>query len=148
MGNKGFRLESVLKYRKEMEKVRRLEFVEAEQELENASKRLKRAEEEVERISLEFASRQQEGITGLDLHIYSYFFRKKSADIVRQRKNVSVLDNEVKERREVLIDAAKGKKALESLEKKCAMAQKMEMVEKEKALMEEIALRSRGINKM
>ncbi len=148
MGKKNFRLETVLRYRKEMEKVHRLEFVEAEQRLEVASRELKCAEEEAERLNSEFVNRQQEGITGLDLHIYSFFFRRKNADIKSRRKNISVLHNEVSERRETLIEAAKGKKVLESLEKKSAMAHKREMAEKEKALMEEIALRSRGLVKL
>ncbi|HEX9024814.1 MAG TPA: flagellar export protein FliJ [Geobacteraceae bacterium] len=148
MGKKNFRLETVLRYRKEMEKVRRLEFVEAEQRLEVASRELRRAEEEAERLSSEFVNRQQEGITGLDLHIYSFFFQRKNADIKDRRQNISVLHNEVSERRETLIEAAKGKKVLESLEKKSSMAHKREMAEKEKALMEEIALRSRGLGKL
>ena len=146
MRKKNFRLDTVLNYRKEMEKVCRLEFVEAEQVLENASVRLKCEEEEVDRLNLEFMDRQQAGITGLDLHLYSFFFRKKSADLRTQRTNIRVLHNEVTEKRETLIDAAKGKKILESLEKKNSMAQRRAIADKEKALMEEIALRSNGHN--
>ncbi len=144
MRKKNFRLDTVLNYRKEMEKVCRLEFVEAEQELENASVRLKSEEAEVDRLNLEFMDRQQEGITGLDLHLYSFFFRRKSADLRTQRTNVRHLHHEVTEKREILIDAAKGKKMLESLEKKSSMAHQRAIAEKEKALMEEIALRGNG----
>lgn len=144
MRNKNFRLDTVLKYRKEMEKVCRLEFVEAEQELENANVRLKCEEEEVDRLNHEFMARQQAGLTGLDLQLYSFFFRKKSADIRTQRTNLRILHNEVTEKRETLIDAAKGKKILESLEKKNALAQQRAVAEKEKALMEEIAIRGSG----
>jgi flagellar FliJ protein len=144
MRKKNFRLDTVLHYRKEMEKVSRLEFVEAEQELESASVRLKCEEEEVDRLNLEFMDRQQAGITGLDLHLYSFFFRKKSADLRTQRTNIRLLHNEVTEKRETLIDAAKGKKILESLEKKSSLAQKRVIADKEKALMEEIALRGNG----
>ncbi len=144
MRNKNFRLDTVLKYRKEMEKVCRIEFVEAEQELENANVRLKCEEEEVDRLNHEFMARQQAGLTGLDLHLYSFFFRRKSADLRTQRTNLRILHNEVTEKRETLIDAAKGKKILESLEKKNSMAQQRAIADKEKALMEEIAIRGRG----
>jgi flagellar FliJ protein len=147
MRKKEFRLDTVLNYRKEMEKVRRLEFAEAEQELKKASVRLKCEEEAVDRLNLEFMDRQQEGITGLDLHLYSFFFRKKNADLRKQRTNVSHLGNEVTEKREILIDAAKSKKVLESLEKKSHMAWQREIAEKEKAHMEEIALRANGHKK-
>ena len=141
MRKKDFRLDTVLHFRKEMEKVCRLEFVEAEQVLESASVRLKSEEAEMDRLNLEFMDRQLKGITGLDLHLYSYFFRKKSSDLRNQRTNIRVLHNEVTEKRETLIDAAKGKKILESLEKKSAVAQRRAIADKEKALMEEIALR-------
>lgn len=144
MRKKNFRLDTVLNYRKEMEKVCRLEFVEAEQELENASVRLRTEEAEVDRLNLEFIDRQQEGITGLDLHLYSFFFRKKSADLRTQRTKIRHLHNEVSEKRETLIDAAKGKKILESLEKKCSIAHQRALADKEKALMEEIAIRGSG----
>ena len=147
MLKKEFRLDTVLNYRKEMEKVCRIEFVEAEQELENASVRLKSEENEVDRLNLEFMDRQQEGITGLDLHLYSFFFRKKSADLKIQRKNINHLHNEVTEKRETLIDAAKGKKVLESLEKKSSIARQRVISDKEKALMEEIAIRGSGHKK-
>ena len=77
MHKKAFRLDQVLNYRKEMEKVRKLEFAEAKEELENANSRLKSEEEAVERLDSEFIGRQQEGITGLELQMYSVFFRKK-----------------------------------------------------------------------
>jgi len=147
MRKREFRLDTVLNYRKEMEKVRRLEFAEAEQQLQNASVRLKSEEEAADRLELEFMDRQKEGISGLDLHLYSFFFRKKNTDIKKQRKHVSNLHNEVTEKRETLIDAAKSKKVLESLEKKNHMAWQREIAEKEKAQMEEIALRGNGHKK-
>ncbi|HTP63773.1 MAG TPA: flagellar export protein FliJ [Geobacteraceae bacterium] len=148
MRKKGFKLDTVLNYRKEVEKVRRLEYAEAKQELDMASVRLKCEEEEVERLNSEFVNRQQQGITGLDLQLYAVFFRKKSTDIRNQRRNVSILHNEVRERQETLIDAAKGKKILESLEKKSSLAQKRDQADKEKAFLEEIALRNRRTNKL
>ncbi len=143
MKKKVFRLDKVLHYRKEIEKVRRLEFAEAAQELEAACFRLKCEEEEVERLDSEFMDRQKEGITGLDIQMYSFFFRKKSAEINCQRTNVSHLHNKVNARRETLIDAAKGKKILESLEKKSLLSHEREVAEKENALLEEIALRGK-----
>jgi len=147
MRKKEFRLDTVLTYRKEVEKVCRIEFIEAERRLEKASVQLRCEEEEADRVNLEFMGRQQEGITGLDLHLYSFFFRKKDADLLKQRTNISHLDNEVMVRRETLIDAAKGKKVLESLEKKSSLARHRAIADKEKALMEEIALRSNGHKK-
>ena len=143
MRKTGFRLDQVLKYRKEMEKVSKVEFAEASQELENASTFLKCEEEKVSRVDSEFMDRQQKGITAHELQIYSSFFRMKSVDFKCQRTNIGLLDHEVARKRETLIDASKGKKMLESLEKKSVREMQRHIAEKEKNLMEEIAIRGR-----
>jgi flagellar protein FliJ len=141
MRKNGFRLDQVLNYRKEMEKVRKVEFAEARQELENASTLLECEEKKVSRIDSEFMDRQQQGISAQELQIYSSFFRRKSVDIKNQRANVGLLDHEVTRKRETLLDASKGKKMLETLERKSVREMKRELADKEKDLMEEIALR-------
>ena len=141
MRKNGFRLDQVLNYRKEMEKVRKVEFAEARQELEDASTLLECEEEKVSRLDSEFMDRQQEGITAQELQIYSSFFRRKSVDIKNQRTNVGLLDHEVSRKRETLIDASKGKKMLETLERKSVREMQKKIADKEKDVMEEIALR-------
>jgi flagellar protein FliJ len=143
MRNKGFKLGNVLHYRKEIEKVRKQEFAEARQELETARNQLQNEEESVERLNSEFMDKQQEGITASELQIYSSFFRKKSVDIKNQRTNVGLLNHEVSRKRETLLDASKGKKMLETLEKKSTRAINKEIAEKERGIMEEIALRGK-----
>jgi flagellar FliJ protein len=143
MHKKGFRLDQVLNYRKEMEKMRKQEFAEARQELDDANRHLKKEEEKVDRLNSEFMDRQQEGITACELQLYSSFFCRKSADIKNQRTNVGLLDHEMNKRRETLMDASKGKKMLETLEKKSSRSVRKEIAEKERGLMEEIALRGK-----
>jgi flagellar FliJ protein len=144
MHNKSFKLDQVLKYRKEMEKVSKLEFAEAKLELDNASSLLKCEEEKADRLNSEFMDRQQKGITGFEFQIYSRFSRKKSEDIKDQRANVGLLNHDVIKKRETLLDASKGKKMLETLEKKSSQARKREIAVKENHLMEENALRGKG----
>jgi len=67
----------------------------------------------------------------------------KSVDFKCQRTNIGLLDHEVARKRETLIDASKGKKMLESLEKKSVREMQRHIAEKEKNLMEEIAIRGR-----
>jgi flagellar FliJ protein len=144
MHNKSFKLDQVLKYRKEMEKVSKLEFAEAKLELDNASSLLKCEEEKADRLNSEFMDRQQKGITGFEFQIYSRFSRKKSEDIKDQRANVGLLNHDVIKKRETLLDASKGKKMLETLEKKSSQARKRAIAVKENHLMEENALRRKG----
>jgi flagellar protein FliJ len=143
MRKKDFRLGQVLNYRKEMEKKRKQEFAEARQDLEDATDQLKREEDTVDRLNSEFMEKQQEGITADELQIYSSFFCRKSKDIKNQKTNVGLLDHEVNRRRESLLDASKGKKMLETLEKKSSISIRKEIADKENGLMEEIAIRNR-----
>lgn len=143
MRNKGFKLDQVLNYRKEMEKMRKQEFAEARQQHEEANNQLKKEEEKVDLLNTEFMDRQQEGITAGDLQIYSSFFSKKSKDIKNQRTSVGLLGHEVSRRMESLLDASKGKKMLETLEKKSSLSLRKEIAEKERGLMEEIAIRGK-----
>jgi flagellar FliJ protein len=144
MPKKGFKLDQVLKYRKEMEKVSKLELAEAKQELDDASSRLKCEEDEADRLNTEFMDRQQKGISGFEFQMYSLFSRKKSADVKDQRANVGLLNHEVTKKRETLLDATKGKKMLETLEKKSSQARNREIADKENHLMEENALRGKS----
>jgi flagellar FliJ protein len=143
MKKKGFRLDQVLQYRKEIEKVRKLEFAAAKQKLEEASTMLRIEEEGVENLNSELMDRQQQGISSAELQIYSSFIRRKSADIKNQKTTVGLLDHDLGMKRETLMDASKGKKMLETLEKKSHQNMRKELAEKERGVMEEIAIRNR-----
>ena len=145
MAKRGFRLEQVLDYRKEVERVRTLELVAARQEFEGASERLKQEEQKVGRLNTEFLDRQREGISAMELQIYADFFQRKSNDMKLQRLEADSLGSRMEEKREILIGAAKEKKVLESLKEKKVLAQKREISEKERAFLEELALRNRGV---
>lgn len=144
MANQGFRLEQVLNYRKEVEKVRTLELVTAKQEFEGACERLKQEERKVDHLNTEFLDRQREGISVMDLQIYADFFQRKSADMKLQRLEADNLNNRMAEKQTILVAAAMEKKVLESLKDKKAMAHKREMDEKERAFLEELSLRKNG----
>ena len=144
MKKKGFRLEQVLNYRKEVEKVRKQEFVQAKQELEDANDRLKSEEERIDSLNSEFMGRQQSGMTASELQIYSSFLRRKCVDIKNQRTNVGLLNHELSRKRETLMDASKGKKMLETLKKKSSLAFRKELADKEKEIIEEISVRGKS----
>ena len=147
MANKSFGLEQVLKYRKEVEKARKLEFTAAQQEIEGACERLKDEESRVDRLNAEFLYRQREGTTAMELQIYSDFFRRKILDINRQRQETATLNDMMTEKRYILIEAAMEKKVLETLKEKKAKAHMRELLDKERTFLEEIALRKKGHGK-
>ncbi|BDV41452.1 flagellar export protein FliJ [Geotalea uraniireducens] len=140
MHKQGFQLQQVLNYRKEVEKARKLEFVTAKREFENASELLQRHEAEADRARVEFNNRQATGISVNELQMYSNFFSKKTCDIQQQRCQVSSLGQELTEKREVLLDAAKEKKSLELLKEKQLMALRRELAEKERNFLDELSV--------
>jgi flagellar FliJ protein len=144
MRKKIFGLEKVLDFRNEMEKLRKAEFAAARNEFEQAHKLLRSEEERIDRLGMEFMDRQIEGISAMELLMYSDFFRKKDSDIKAQRQAVTALDQTVTEKREILVDASRDKKVLEELKKKKFKAFDKEMDDKERAFLDELALRKGG----
>ncbi len=144
MGKYVFGLEQVLNYRKEMEKMRKLEFAEAKRDFEGARDRLADEENRVRFLGNEFLTLQREGMSAVDLQMYADFFRRKKVDIQLQQERVVSLATQMGERQDVLAEAAKDKKVLESLKEKKVRLHLREMQEKEQAFLEELALRGKG----
>jgi flagellar protein FliJ len=139
-----FALERVLGFRREAEKLRKIEFAVARHEYQVAEDRLRREEEAIDKLSMEFINRQMEGIEALELQLYADFFRKKNEEILQQREQVVALDRNMVEKKEVLIEASTEKKIMEELKKKRVRAHQKTVADKEQAFLDEIALRKRG----
>ncbi len=139
-----FGLEQVLNFRKEVEKSRKLEFAEAKNEFDRAHDRLRRDEEKMDRLNMEFMDRQMDGICAFELQVYSDFFRKKEADIKVQRQTVTSLDIEVTAKRQTLLEAAIEKRVLEELKTKKISAHNQALASKERDFLDELALRKGG----
>ncbi len=144
MQRNAFSLERVLDFRKEAEKLRKLDFATAKQKYELAEDCLRREEEAIEELNLEFMTRQIEGISALELQLYADFFQKKKQDIICQREEVGKLDRNMVEKKDDLIAAATDKKIMEELKKKKVKAHEKAIAEKEQGFLDEIALRNRG----
>jgi len=144
MEKRGFKLQQVLNYRREVEKVRSIELADAKRELDRAAERLKREEEHAERVSEEFACKQVVGIDASELQMYSNFIHKKSRVIKEQRQEVGTLDLNVAAKRETLLHAAKDKKVLEIFKDKKLEAHKKELSVKERDFLDEISVQKKG----
>lgn len=147
MPKDGFRLQQVLNYRREVEKVRKQELAVARNEFETAAKRLKSEEEKAEKLSRELKEKETAGILALEFQLYAEFSRKQSSDIKSQREVVTNLDLEVTEKREILLSAAKEKKVLETFKDKTIAAQRVERATKEQNFLDEIAIQGSGRSK-
>lgn len=139
-----FTLEKVLHFRRETEKLRKMEFAMAKREFEQAQDRLRREEEAMEQLTLEYMQWQIEGIDAYELQLYADFVQKKQLDIQLQRQQMVVLDRKVLETKDTLVAAATDKKIMEELKKKKVSAHEKVMADKEQAFLDEIALQKRG----
>lgn len=138
-----FQMEQVLGYRREMEKMRKLEFAVSKQNLERAHDELRRDEEQVSDISEEFRSRHLELGCIDEIRMYSDFINRKRAEIKDGKGRVLQLGVIVNERREDLLEASKEKKMLESLKERKAKEFRFEMGQKEMKFLDEISIQKK-----
>ncbi|GFO53350.1 flagellar export protein FliJ [Geomonas sp. Red276] len=144
MAGPEFRLEQVLKFRKEVERIQQLELAKARQQHENAREQLLNEKLALESLTDELAQRQASGIDAKDLQLYGAFARRKSREIEEMRRSVSMLEKAVQEKREALLTAAKEKKALEVFKEKKMRDLRMEQLLKERAFLDELAVQGRS----
>lgn len=144
MAGQEFRLEQVLKFRKEVEKMHQLELAAAKQQHETARERLRSEKAQMEELERECAQRQLKGIEAKDLQLYGDFTRRKSQEIHQLRESLTLLEKAVQERREALLTAAKEKKALEVFKEKKMRDLRLEQLNRERAFLDEIAVQGRG----
>ncbi|MDA8429066.1 MAG: flagellar export protein FliJ [Geobacteraceae bacterium] len=144
MADKKFKLEQVLNYRREIEKVRKLDFVSAKLELEHANDVLTQHESHVDELAREFHARQTE-LNGIEeLRRYVDFFARKREEINNQKARIDQLGCVLTDKRDDLLDATRDKKVLESLKGKKAREFRLEMEQKERAFLDEIAIQKKG----
>lgn len=144
MAGHEFRLEQVLKFRKEVEKMHQLELAQAKQQHDSARDRLSNEKTAMQALEQEFSQRQLDGIDAKDLQLYGDFSRRKTREIQGIRESLVGLEKAVQEKREALLTAAKEKKALEVFKEKKMRDLRMEQLCKERAFLDEIAIQSGG----
>ena len=144
MAGHEFRLEQVLKYRKEIEKMHQLELAAARQQHDMAREKLLSEKAAMDTLEQEFSQRQMQGIDATELQLYGHFARRKSQEIQGMRESLVGLEQVVQEKRESLMAAAKDKKALEVFKEKKMHDLRMEQLLKERAFLDEIAIQGRG----
>jgi flagellar protein FliJ len=144
MAGHEFRLEQVLKFRKEVEKMHQLELAAAKHQHDCARERLKDEKIAMETLEQEFSQRQMEGIAAMDLQLYGDFTMRKTQEIQAIKDSLPVLEKVVQERRDSLMVAAKEKKALEVFKEKKLRDLRREQLNRERAFLDEVAIQSRG----
>jgi flagellar protein FliJ len=143
-GQHEFRLEQVLKFRKEVEKMHQLELAAARERHDSAQERLQSEKGAMQALAQEFSQRQLEGIDAKDLQLYGDFTQRKTQEIQTIRDSLPALERAVQERREALLTAAKEKKALEIFKEKKLRDLRLVQLNRERAFLDEISIQSKG----
>jgi len=143
VASKNFELENVLKYRAEIERMRKQEFAEAKQDFERASDKLCQEEALVEDLSRDFCHRHGELDSIEDLRMFASFFARKREEIKEQKERVDYLGHVLSDCRMTMLDATKDKKVLESLKEKKAKEFRLAMEQKEQEFIDEIAVQKK-----
>ncbi len=139
MPEKNFKLEQVLKYRTEIEKVRIQELFSARHELDLAAERVRMVEELLAAATVDFRSRQEE-LTGIDdIRVYSRYFSRKREELITGKDEVERLAVAVEERLDILVEASKDKKTLELLKERKSEEFRTAVRKREQNFMDEIA---------
>jgi len=141
---KQFEMQQVLNYRTELEKLRKMDFAAAKQDLDLASDLLEKEKNEAELIGEEFSERQQQIDSIFEMQLYADFFARKREEVKEQQRRVEALDRVLEDRREDLIQATKEKKVMEQLKEKQKEAFRREIAHKEGLLLDEIATQKKG----
>ncbi len=143
MPDNKFELEQVLKYRLEVERLKKQEFAEAKQGLEKAEDRLLQEQERTLDLSRRFDDIHDTIKDIEEMRRYADFFTRKRREIVQQKERIEHLGLILNERREVLLEATKDKKVLESLKERKIQEFRLAMDQKEQLFMDEIAVQKK-----
>lgn len=141
---KGFELHQVLNYRTDLERLRKQEFAAARQDLDQASDKLEQQRNEAAALARDFAERNGQLNSVVELQLYADFFTRKREEIKQQQERVTALDRILEDRRDDLVQATKDKKVLEALKEKKMLAFRQEMQRKERDFLDETAVQKKG----
>ena len=141
---KQFEMQQVLNYRAELEKLRKMDFASAKQDLDAACDRLEQEKSETELLAEEFSGRQQQIDSIFEMQLYADFFARKREEMKEQQRRIETLDRVLEDRREDLVKATKEKKVMEQLKAKQKEAFRKEIAHKEGLLLDEIATQKKG----
>jgi flagellar protein FliJ len=141
---KQFEMQQVLNYRTELEKISKLDFASAKQDLDSATDLLEKEKTETNQIAEEFSGRQQHINSIFEMQLYADFFVRKREELKEQQLRIEALDRVLEDRRLDLMQATKEKKVLEQLKDKQKAAFRREIAHKEGLLLDEISTQKKG----
>ena len=134
-----FRLETLLRRRKQIEDMRQTELSAQRVEFEQASRSLEQVKLHRSEVEGKLKQKLTKRTTVADLITFQKFLHRLSDHLHKQKKVVATAQQKVDEKQVMLIDAMKSRKILDKLKEKESAAYGQQLMKKEQNFMNEIA---------
>ena len=135
-----FSLEALLSHRKAIEEFFQKELADLQRLLQEEMNRKINFEKKQEKIMTELKQKTSKEITVGDNLIYHNFIQRLAANIDQQDQRVFAVKKKIENKRIVLLEAVKNKKALEKLKEKGLEAFVRKLAKKEELFINEVAV--------
>jgi len=141
---KKFKLQSVLDYRQLLENQAQQQLAASTQRKKELEEELQRQQQELLRQDLELKQRQQDGLTIAEIDLFENGIQHCRRIIEQLQQELNRLDRWIATEREELLAAARDRQVIEKLKDKQDAEYLKELNRKEREMLDEISLRSKG----
>jgi len=135
-----FSLESLLSHRKSIEESFQKELADLQRLLQEEMNRKMNFEKKREKNMTKLEQKTSMGITAGDNLIYHNFIQRLTVNIDQQAQRVFEVEKAIGDKRMVLLEAVKNRKALEKLKEKGLEAYARKLAKKEELFINEVAV--------
>ena len=134
-----FKLQSLLSHRRHQEEVCQKELADAQRNFSTAQEHLRRLKKDKRDNVQKLQIRQKERHSTSKILIYINYIEQICRDLEAQREQVSIASQDVRHKRDDLIDVVKKCKTLEKLKEKERLAYQQKMMKDERKFNDEVA---------
>jgi flagellar FliJ protein len=141
---KKFKLQSVLSYRQSLEDQAQQILAESLQRKSDLEAELQRQQELLQQHDAELKQRQQEGLTIAEMELFEVPIQHCRRQIELLQQELALLEIQIVGEREELLNKARDRQVMEKLKEKQNAEYMKELNRKEREMLDEISLRSKG----
>ncbi len=141
---KKFKLQTVLNYRQLLENQAQQALVASQQRLTELGEELEQQQRELARHDDELKRRQQEGLTIAEIDLFETRIQHGRRVIAQLQQQLQRIERQIQTERDELLAAARDRQVIEKLKEKQEAEFLKELNRKEREMLDEISLRSKG----
>lgn len=139
-----FKLQAVLKYRQSLEDQAQQILATSLQRQSDLKNQLQEKKQRLQRLDRELKIRQVDGLTVAEMDLYESQIQHHRRSIEDIQNQLHRLDQQIDFERKELLHAARERQVMEKLKDKQEAEYQQELSRKERAMLDEISLRSKG----